>query len=587
MPMFPDVWIEELLSKNDIVSVIQEYVSLKPKGGRMWGCCPFHTEKTPSFSVTQSNQFYYCFGCHEHGTVISFIMNIEKLSYPDAVQFLAQRAHMELPGRIDDETASRNRQKRERMYAACKEAALYYHKALLGDDGEKARLYLKKRGIDPMTVKRFGLGYAKDGWDNLYNYLRELGYSKEELISSGLCQKSQRQDSAYDAFRDRLIFPIIATTGKVIGFGARTMKNEEPKYLNTGDTMIFNKRMNLYGLNMQRGKKLSDLILVEGYLDVISLYKSGVTNAVASLGTAFTQQQARLAKRYVSRLYVAYDGDAAGQNAALKAMEILSAEELNPKVIVFPGGMDPDDYINRKGKEEFLTLKDKALSGAEFRLERMADGIDFKDPDKREAYAKEACAYIATLQPVEQERYYSLVSHRTGITVSALTAQGGSSLKKERADTVRTAQLSEKPQQTERGKTEEMLFACIAGGGADMLETISRVIGEELFEEEAYYAFSVEMMNALVSQREPDIALLLNKMTPEDAGKCIEAIESSKNITDYKTQARDCIAAIKRLQLEEELMRVSLEYGKAQDDSTKKDCANRMTELTKRIKAMK
>ena len=242
MAMLPDAWMGELLSKNDIVALVSEYTALTPKGHRLWGLCPFHGEKTASFSVTPDKQMYYCFGCHAGGGVIQFVMEAEKLSFVEAVKFLAQRAGMELPGTVDDEQLRRDRAEKERLYAACRDAARYYCKILRSEEGKRGREYLMRRGIDADMVKRFGLGYAEPGWNNLTAHLEKLGYKPAELIRAGLAVKNNKGDGYYDAFRDRVIFPIFGTNGRVLGFGARTMGEKQPKYLNTGDTPIFNKR---------------------------------------------------------------------------------------------------------------------------------------------------------------------------------------------------------------------------------------------------------------------------------------------------------------------------------------------------------
>ena len=403
MPMFPEAWMDELLQKTDIVSLVSEYVPLSQKSGRLWGCCPFHNEKTPSFSVQPDKQMYYCFGCHAGGGAIQFVREIERLSFVDAVKFLAQRAGMELPDEVDDDRLRRERAYKERLYAACKEAALFYHRQLLSPEGKPAQAYLAKRGVDGKLATRFGLGFALETWDGLTNYLTGKGYSKQELIDAGLAIRGKRKDGCYDAYRNRVIFPIIATSGRVIGFGARTMKkDEQPKYINTGDTPVYNKRSNLYALNMQKGKHPADLVMVEGYMDVISLFAAGIDNAVASLGTALTQQQARLMKRYVERVYISYDGDAAGQNATLRGLDILAAEGIDVKVITIPGGMDPDDYVRKNGKDAFLKLKDNANTLNGFKLQHIATQFDLGTADGREGYAKRACAFVGGLQPVER-----------------------------------------------------------------------------------------------------------------------------------------------------------------------------------------
>ena len=416
--------MDELLSKNEITEVISSYVALKPKGRKLWACCPLHGEKTPSFSVSPDKQLFYCFGCHAGGSVIQFIMDMEHLTFIEAVKLLAERAHMELPEEKNDRELMRQRAYRERLYAVNKAAARFYCEQFLGPNGQPGRDYAQKRGLVKDIILRFGIGYAPEGWDNLKKHLEAQGYSEKELLDAGLLVKNPTSSRVYDAYRNRLIYPILGVGGQVLGFGGRVLDDSKPKYINTGDTPIYNKRNNLYGLYLQKGAKLSDLIMVEGYMDVIGLYKAGVTNAVASLGTALTEQQARLLKRYVDTVYIAYDGDAAGQNATIRGLEILTHEGLSVRVIVFPDDLDPDEYVQIYGKAGFDALKANAYALNAFKLEAMARSFDLADENGREQFAVKACAFVGTLQPVEQERYYKLIAQKTGYEIESLREQG-------------------------------------------------------------------------------------------------------------------------------------------------------------------
>ena len=416
--------MDELLSKNEITEVISSYVALKPKGRKLWACCPLHGEKTPSFSVSPDKQLFYCFGCHAGGSVIQFIMDMEHLTFIEAVKLLAERAHMELPEEKNDRELMRQRAYRERLYAVNKAAARFYCEQFLGPNGQPGRDYAQKRGLVKDIILRFGIGYAPEGWDNLKKHLEAQGYSEKELLDAGLLVKNPTSGRVYDAYRNRLIYPILGVGGQVLGFGGRVLDDSKPKYINTGDTPIYNKRNNLYGLYLQKGAKLSDLIMVEGYMDVIGLYKAGVTNAVASLGTALTEQQARLLKRYVDTVYIAYDGDAAGQNATIRGLEILTHEGLSVRVIVFPDDLDPDEYVQIYGKAGFDALKANAYALNAFKLEAMARSFDLADENGREQFAVKACAFVGTLQPVEQERYYKLIAQKTGYEIESLREQG-------------------------------------------------------------------------------------------------------------------------------------------------------------------
>lgn len=422
---FPSAWLDELFSKNDIVSVVSSYVDLKPKGRKLWACCPLHGEKTPSFTVSPDKQLFYCFGCHAGGTVVQFVMDIERLSYPEAIRFLAERVGMEMPSEVNDRALMQARAHRNRLFDATKAAARFYFECFVDPaKGQPGQAYAKARGLEPEIIKRFGIGYAPDGWDNLQKHLIEKGFTQKELLDAGLLVHNESSNRTYDAYRNRLIFPILGENGRVLGFGARVLNNDKPKYINTGDTPIYNKRKNLYGLYLHKNEKLSDLVMVEGYMDVIGLYKAGVKNAVASLGTALTQQQAHLLKRYVQTVYIAYDGDAAGQSATLRGLDILRAEGLTVRVIVFPDGLDPDEYVQAYGKDGFDRLKEHAYTLNEFKLLSLKNGANPNDENERERYAARGAAFVETTEPVERDRLYRLLAKETGYSIEVLKAQG-------------------------------------------------------------------------------------------------------------------------------------------------------------------
>ncbi|MBQ2985812.1 MAG: DNA primase [Clostridia bacterium] len=569
MARFPDSWMGELLSKSDIASIASEYTLLKPKGKRLWGCCPFHSEKTPSFSVSPDTQLYYCFGCHAGGSVVQFVMEMEKLTYIDAIKYLAQRAGMELPEEVDDDRLRRERAIKERLYAACKAAAMFYHEKLMSPEGKAAQQYLAKRGIDGAIAKKFGLGYAPAGWDNLLKHLTGQGFKKEELISAGLAVKGNREGSCYDAYRDRIIFPIINTYKRVLGFGARTMGDDIPKYLNTGDTPIFNKRNNLYAINLQKGQHNADLRMVEGYMDVISLYKAGVKNAVASLGTALTQQQARLIKRFVPRVYISYDGDSAGQNATLRGLDILSKEGLEVRVIVIPDGMDPDDYARRYGGEEYLSLKDKAITLNAFKLDSLMNGLDLNTADGREEYAKKACALLSELQPVEQERYIPAVSRRTGLSAETIRRQcgiapsvEGNSIGNNRNTKQKSREVSEGP-----NKAEISLLSCMIRSSDALLYAMDKMAEYGIgFSVEGLDEFAAELLALNAMEQPPNIPVMLSGMPADGAEAVSAALGLEEQISDPAAVAEGCIKTIVGAQLEDRINELACRME--QDDDT-------------------
>ncbi len=423
MAYYDQDWINGLLAKIDIEDIVSDYVSLQNKSGRMWGLCPFHHEKTPSFSVSKDKQIFYCFGCHEGGNVISFLMKIDKLTFPEAIERLAERAGIPLPENTSDADYEKNKQRRLKIYEINKKAGQFYYQNLTGENGKHALDYLKSRGLDDKTIKKFGLGYASDEWDSLLNHLTEQGYKKAQINEAGLCLI--KNEHAYDNFRNRIMFPIFNVFGDVIGFGGRVMDDSTPKYLNTSDTFAFNKRRNVYALNFVKAiKRIQSVVLVEGYMDVISLYAKGIYNAVATLGTALTKEQALLIKRYVPLVYIAYDGDAAGQKATLKAIEILESVGLKAKVIVFSEGVDPDEYIKTNGYNAFVAQAKHALDAVNYRLDRLKEGHDLSAYEGKSAYVVGACEIIKSLQnPIEREQYIIRLGKETGHSLQAIKDQ--------------------------------------------------------------------------------------------------------------------------------------------------------------------
>lgn len=545
---FPDAWLDELLAKNDIVSVVSSYAELRPKGRRLWGLCPLHGEKTPSFSVSPDKQMFYCFGCHAGGTVIQFIMQMERMSFVEAVKLLANRAGMELPENADDTAMQRERAYKERLYAACKAAARFYMETLLGPDGAPGRAYLAGRGLTSESVKRFGIGYAPAAWDALKTHLLAAGFTQQELLDAGLLVHNTEKNSVYDAYRNRVIFPIIGASGRVLGFGARVLNDDKPKYINTGDTPIYNKRNNLYGLYLQKGRRCADLVMVEGYTDVIGLFEAGITNAVASLGTALTVQQARLLKRYTQLVYIAYDGDAAGQNATIRGLDILSHEGIDVRVIVFPDAQDPDEFIRTHGREAFDALKDHALSLNAFKLESMARGYRLTDENDRERYAKEACRFIASLQPVEQGRYYAQLAKKTGYPVEALQAQGAAGSPLETAPVRRSPGIRRTAVPVEedaRTRAENALLLAMAQSREATLAAVSDGAAE-LFSDDARSLLAAEIIAAYAADTAPNCARIIAAMPEELAGRLAGVFREDAVAKDPLRVVRDCAAAIRR-----------------------------------------
>lgn len=422
---FSDAWLDELRSRVSIEEIVSEYVPLKRKGRRSWGLCPFHNEKTPSFSVDTETQLFYCFGCHKGGTVIQFVMEMERLDFSEAVKLLAERAHLPLPEgapRTDPIRAD----ERERIYEANVAAARFFHATLWTGEGAEALSYLYKRGLADADIRHFGLGFAPRGWDATLKHLTGQGFDEQTLERAGLIVR--REGSVYDMFRGRAIFPIISPQSKVLGFGGRALGDAQPKYLNTADTPVFNKRQGLYALNFaKKERSCGHLVLVEGYMDAVSLRKHGVQGVVATLGTALTEEQARLMKRYAPEVWISYDGDAAGQKAALRALDILEPTGLRTRVIDYPPGMDPDDFIRARGAAGFEALK--KYGAVEYRMLRARDGVDVNTQEGMTQYVLRCCQILRGVQsPVELENHLRRLSTESGYDREILLRQIGVSL---------------------------------------------------------------------------------------------------------------------------------------------------------------
>ena len=439
----PEQFVDELVARSDIVDVVGSYVPLTPKGGSLWGCCPFHSEKTPSFHVLPDRQIYKCFGCGKGGGVISFIMEIENLPFADAVRLLAQRAGMTVPETGENEGL---RRRRERLLALNKEAARWFHRQLLGPEGAAGAEYLfGRRRLSKGTVTRFGLGMAPDRWDGLITAMEAAGYDRRDLLDAGLAVDSKK-GRIYDRFRNRVIFPIIDTRGEVIGFGGRVLDDSTPKYLNSPDTVIYNKSRNLFALNIAKKSKQGRLILTEGYMDTISLHQAGFDCAVASLGTALTPEHAQLLARYTKEAVIAYDGDGAGVSAAQRAIPILEKTGLKVKVLRMAGAKDPDEYIGKFGREAFARLLDQSENHIEYRLGQVRRKYDLEEPARKVEYLREAVGVLAALRsPVEREVYGGRVAAEAGVTPESVAQE----VKKELGRRLR----QEKKQQERRDLT--------------------------------------------------------------------------------------------------------------------------------------
>ena len=449
MPL-PERFLDELLARTDIVDLVSESVRLTKKGNSYWGCCPFHSEKTPSFHVVPDRQMYKCFGCGKGGGAINYVMELENLPFRDAVAVLAQRAGMQVP---EFGAAPGARERREKILEMNKQAARAYHRWLHAPEGAEGLAYLQKRGLSRRTLTNFGLGFAPNSWDGLIQAMSAQGYDKRDLLDAGLAVSS-KDGRIYDRFRNRVMFPIIDVRGNVIGFGGRVMDDSTPKYLNSPDTPVYNKSRNVFALNIAKTSKAGRVILTEGYMDTISLHQAGFDSAVASLGTALTEEHGQLLSRYFKEAIIAYDGDGAGVAAAQRAIPILEKAGLKVRVLRMQGAKDPDEFIKAYGREAFARLLDSSENQVDYRLAQLQKKYDLSDDGQRIAFSQEAAQLISTLHSAaEREVYGGHAAQTAGVSPEtmalevkkALRARVGKAKKQqERRDLAPASQLQPK-----------------------------------------------------------------------------------------------------------------------------------------------
>ena len=423
---FPPAFIDELVARNPIEDVVGQYVSLKRSGSNLFGLCPFHGEKTASFSVNPTKGIYYCFGCHKGGGAVNFIMEIEGLSYPDAVRNLAQRAGMQVP---EDEQYQSRYRAQERLWALMKEAGRFFHQQLFSPAGQQCLEYVQKRGLSKSIVTSFGIGFAPNSWNALVDAMKKKGYTDQELKDADLV--GEKNGRIYDRFRNRLMFPIFDVRGNVIGFGGRVLDDSKPKYLNSNETLIFNKRKNLFGLNFAKKTKLPNIILVEGNIDVVTLHQYGFDNAVASLGTSLTEEQVTLLSRYTEQVVLTYDADEAGQRAAQRAIPMLEKAGIQVKVLQMKDAKDPDEFLHKFGADRFRLLLEECANRVEYQLAAIGKKYDLNVDEERVHFIQEAAELISSLHsPVQREIYGHRAAESAKISYEAMKLEAEKAYKR-------------------------------------------------------------------------------------------------------------------------------------------------------------
>ncbi|NTW71877.1 MAG: DNA primase [Eubacteriaceae bacterium] len=534
--------IQQVIDGSDIVGIISQFVTLKKAGNSYKGKCPFHSENTPSFVVSENKQLYHCFGCGVGGNVVTFIMAMENMNFVEAIKHLATRANIHLP----DPSSANDAQSslRDRQYALHRDAALYYHKSLIKH--VHAQQYLYKRGIEEQTIKQFALGYSSNETDGLYRYLVSKKFTAKEMTDSGLVMESGRGVGYYDRFRNRIMFPIVTITGKVIGFGGRLLEKDSkyPKYLNSPENPVFTKGRHLYALNeAKKHIENGQLIIVEGYMDVISLHQRGIRNVVASLGTALTRNQGTLIKRYVDEVVMSYDGDAAGKKAMLRGIEVLDEIELGVKILRLPDGLDPDDYVKKFGPDEFRKVLAASLATVDYKIQSIAERYDLQKTDQKIKFIKEAAAVLASVKnDIEKEIYIKKFAAEMGIDAGHFIKDikaGGEAEKQPESKSVPHPQgMKINVKKNARELAQEIVLNIMLYN-VEKGEKIIRELSVENFSQGIYKLTAEFIYNCINEGKEPNISGFMASLDSEDDVRLISSFllvpeeYEDKNIEEY------------------------------------------------------
>ena len=550
-----DDFLTELRSRADIESTISSYVNLKRAGRISKGLCPFHGEKTASFTVYPDTQSYYCFGCGNGGDVITFIRNIENLDYIDAVRFLADRVGLNMP---DENTYDNTMNKRRlRMLEANREAARFFHKCLQTNEGAVGYRYFKERGLSDDIIVRFGLGFAPDSFFSLTNYLVSKGFTKEELVFANLSKRSQKNpDNIYDNFRNRVMFPIIDVKGNVIAFGGRVMDDSKPKYLNTSDTLVYKKSMGVFALNLAKKSGQDSLILCEGYMDVIALHQAGFTNAVAGLGTALTSEQAQLLSRYASEILISYDADEAGQKAAARALQIFKNTSAKIKILRLSGGKDPDEIIKNYGVEKMKAIITGAANEVEFALLRERSKYDIASDDGKRQYLQAAVKVLSTVGAIELDIYASRLSDELAVSKDVIVNEAHRQAKKnlvvkrkrEFIEIQRYEDILDKlnPQRKKYfacARAEEMLIAIIMANPELLAEARKKISAEEFVTDFNGRIFKA-ITDRIIQGKSYEISFLYGDLNDDEISAVAKIQTMSHTLKNTLDECEDCINVI-------------------------------------------
>ncbi|NLL63961.1 MAG: DNA primase [Ruminococcaceae bacterium] len=549
-------FLQTLKERIDIEDLVREYVDIKKAGSNSKGLCPFHSEKTPSFTVFPDTGSYFCFGCSNGGDIITFIREIENLDYVEAVKFLAEKAGLNMPEDNYDDTLGKKRQK---MYKINKDAARFFYDHMMSPEGKAGLDYWLSRGFSMNTIRRFGLGFAPNNSYALINHMRQKGYSEQELFEVNLAKKNEK-GIYYDNFRNRIMTPIFDLRGNVIAFGGRVLDDSKPKYINTSDTLIYKKTQNLFALNFAKSSGKTSLILCEGYMDVIALHQAGFTNAVAGCGTALTDEQVRLISRYADKVYLAYDGDGPGKEALEKAIAKFQQTDIMINPLVLEGGNDPDDILRKFGPERFKAILEGASNEIEYKLKTAKEGFDLTSDDGRIKYLRAAVAVLATLDnAIERDVYASRLSEELNVSKEAVLiqikdAEKGLKRQKKKIDfkQLNAGFKNYKDDSTSRasttdvqlGKAEEIILSSIFAN-PDFLKKIEQDLLPEDFKSDFRKRLYTVLQNRINAGQEIDLIYLSSEFTPEEMGQIVKLQNSGSQIAGTFKEIKDCIDVLK------------------------------------------
>lgn len=550
-----DDFLQELRNRADIETTISSYVNLKRAGRISKGLCPFHGEKTASFTVYPDTQSYYCFGCGNGGDVITFIKNIENLDYIDAVRFLADRVGLDMPDENNYDSTMNKR--RLRMLEANREAARFFHNTLKTQDGAIGYRYFKDRGLTDDIIRKFGLGFAPDSFNALTNYLINKGYTKDELVLANLARRSQKNpNNIYDNFRNRVMFPIIDVKGNVIAFGGRVMDDSKPKYLNTSDTLVYKKSMGVFALNLAKKSGKDSLILCEGYMDVIALHQAGFTNAVAGLGTALTSEQAHLLSRYASEILISYDADEAGQKAAARALTIFKNTTAKIKILRLSGGKDPDEIIKNYGVEKMKAIITGAANEVEFALLREHSKYDLASDDGKRQYLQAAIKVLSNVGAIELEIYASRIANELSVAKDVIISEAKRQAKKnnvlgqkkefteiQRQEDILDKLNAQRKSFYRAAKAEEMLIALIMAN-PEFLKSVDEKISYEDFVTDFNKRIYKAVTDRLRQGKSAEISFLYGELTEDEISAVAKIQTISHTLKNTLAECSDCINVI-------------------------------------------